>query len=77
MSHECALKLTDLWKTGLLFYLNYKFDLIGASILALAKSMYYYYKQYFLTFADFQISYPLTVVHRKYLGTYTDLFEFR
>ena len=41
MSHECALKLTDLWKTSLLFYLKYKFELIGASLLALAKSIYY------------------------------------
>ena len=40
MSHECALKLTDLWKTTLLLYLNYKFELIGASLLALAKSIY-------------------------------------
>ena len=42
MSHKCALKLTDLWKTILLFYLNYKFELIGASLLALAKSIYYH-----------------------------------
>ena len=41
MSHKCALKLTDLWKTILLFYLNYKFELIGASLLALATSIYY------------------------------------
>ena len=41
MSHECALKLTDLWKTSLLFYLNYEFELIGASLLALAKSINY------------------------------------
>ena len=40
-SHECALKLTDLRNTSLLFDLNYKFDLIGASLLALAKSKYY------------------------------------
>ena len=40
-SHECALKLTDLWNTSLLFDLNYKFELIGASLLALAKSIYY------------------------------------
>ena len=39
-SHECALKLTDLWNTSLLFDLNYKFELIGASLLALAKSIY-------------------------------------
>ena len=38
MSHKCALKLTDLWKTILLFNLNDKFELIGASLLALAKS---------------------------------------
>ena len=36
-SHECALKLTDLWNTRLLFDLNFKFELIGASLLALAK----------------------------------------
>ena len=36
------LKLTDLWNTSLLFDLNYKFELIGASLLALAKSIYYY-----------------------------------
>ena len=29
-SHECALKLTDLWNTSLLFDLNYKFELIWA-----------------------------------------------
>ena len=40
-SHECALKLTDLWNTSLLFDLNYEFELIGASLLALAKSLYY------------------------------------
>ena len=40
MSHKCALKLTDLWKAISLFYLNYKFELIGASLLALAKSIY-------------------------------------
>ena len=39
-SHECALKLTDLWNTSLqLFDLNYKFELVGASLLALAKSI--------------------------------------
>ena len=43
-SHECALKLTDLWNTSLqLFDLNYKFELVGASLLALAKSIYYYF----------------------------------
>ena len=36
-SHECALKLTDLWITSLLF-VNL---LMGASLLALAKSIYY------------------------------------
>ena len=40
-SHECALKLTDLWNTSLqLFDLNDKFELVGASLLALAKSIY-------------------------------------
>ena len=39
-THECALKLTDLRNTSLLFDLNYKFELIGASLLALAKSIY-------------------------------------
>ena len=33
--------LTDLWNTSLLFDLNYKFELIGASLLALAKPIYY------------------------------------
>ena len=42
-SHECALKLTDLWNTSLLFDSNYKFELIGASLLPLAKSIYYLY----------------------------------
>ena len=43
-SHECDLKLTDLWNTSLqLFDLNYKFELVGASLLALAKSIYYYF----------------------------------
>ena len=36
-SHECALKLTDLWITSLLF-VNL---LMGASLLALVKSIYY------------------------------------
>ena len=40
-SLECAQKLTDLWNTSLLFDLNDKFELIGASLLALAKSIYY------------------------------------
>ena len=41
-AHECALKLTDLWNTiaSLLFDLNHKFELIGALLLALAKSIY-------------------------------------
>ena len=41
MNVLCALKLTELWNTSLLFDLNYKFELIGASLLALAKSIYY------------------------------------
>ena len=41
-SHECALKLNDLWIKSLLFDLNYKFIKIGASLLALAKSIYYF-----------------------------------
>ena len=43
-SRECALKLTDLWNTiaSLLFDLNHKFELIGALLLALAKSIYYF-----------------------------------
>ena len=36
------LKLNDLWIKSLLFDLNYKFIKIGASLLALAKSIYYY-----------------------------------
>ena len=42
-SHQCALKLTDLWNTFIslqLFDLNYKFKLVGASLLALAKYIY-------------------------------------
>ena len=39
-SHECAHKLTDLWITSLLFDLKYNL-LMGASLLALAKSIYY------------------------------------
>ena len=31
-----------MWNTSLLFDLNYKFELIGASLLALAKSIYYF-----------------------------------
>ena len=38
-SHECALKLNDLWITSLLFDLKYNL-LMGASLLALAKSIY-------------------------------------
>ena len=34
-------KRNELWNTSLLFDLNYKFELIGASLLALAKSIYY------------------------------------
>ena len=34
--------------TSLLFDLNYKFDLIGASLLALAKSIYYIFCMLFL-----------------------------
>ena len=42
MSHECALKLTALWNISLqLFDLNYKFEVVGASLWALAKSIYY------------------------------------
>ena len=37
-SHECALKLTELWNTSLLMNLNYNL-LMGASLLALAKSI--------------------------------------
>ena len=37
-----ALKLNDLWIERLLFDLNYKFIKIGASLLALAKSIYYF-----------------------------------
>ena len=36
----CVLKLTELWNTSLLFDLNYKY-IMGASLLALAKSIYY------------------------------------
>ena len=39
-SHECALKLTDLLITSLLFDIKYNL-LMGASLLALAKSIYY------------------------------------
>ena len=37
-----GLKLNDLWIERLLFDLNYKFIKIGASLLALAKSIYYW-----------------------------------
>ena len=33
-------RLTELWNTSLLFDLSHKFELIGASLLALAKSIY-------------------------------------
>ena len=39
MNVLCALKLTELWNTSLLFDLNYKY-IMGASLLALAKSIY-------------------------------------
>ena len=35
------IKLTELWNTSLLFDLNPKFELMGASLLALAKFIYY------------------------------------
>ena len=43
-SHKCAPKLSELWNsnTSLLFNLNYKF-INGASLLALAESIYIYY----------------------------------
>ena len=41
MALKCDRRLTDLWNTSLLFDLKYKFELIGASLLALAKSLYY------------------------------------
>ena len=40
MNVLCALKLTELWNTSLLFDLNYKF-INGSLALALAKSIYY------------------------------------
>ena len=40
MNVLCALKLTELWNTSLLFDLNYK-CINGASLLALAKSICY------------------------------------
>ena len=40
MNVLCALKLSELWNTSLLFDLNYKY-INGASLLALAKSIYY------------------------------------
>ena len=39
MNVLCALKLTELWNGSLLFDLNYKY-IMGASLLALAKSIY-------------------------------------
>ena len=39
--HECALKLTEFWNASLLFDLIINL-LMGASILALAKSIYYF-----------------------------------
>ena len=39
-SHEFPLKLTDLWITSVLFDLSINL-LMGASLLALAKSIYY------------------------------------
>ena len=42
MNVLCALKLTELWNTSLLFDSNYNLNtLMGASLLALAKSKYY------------------------------------
>ena len=41
MNVLCALKLTELWNTSLLFDLNYKY-IMGASLLAQAKSIYYF-----------------------------------
>ena len=42
MNVLCALKLTELWNTSLLLDLNYNLNiLMGASLLALAKSIYY------------------------------------
>ena len=41
MNVLCALKLNELWNTSLLFDLNYKY-IMGASLLALAKSIYYF-----------------------------------
>ena len=39
MNVLCALKLTEMWSTSLLFDLNSKY-IMGASLLALAKSIY-------------------------------------
>ena len=44
LSLSFPLKLTDLWITSLLFDLNYNL-LMGASLLALAKSIYYIYNE--------------------------------
>ena len=42
MNVLCDLKLTELWNTSLLLDLNYNLNiLMGASLLALAKSIYY------------------------------------
>ena len=42
MNVLCALKLTELWNTSLLFYSNYNLNiLMRASLLSLAKSIYY------------------------------------
>ena len=46
MNVLCPLKLTELWNTSLLFDLNYKY-IVGASLLALVKSIYYYYYYYY------------------------------
>ena len=41
MNVLCALKLTELWNTNLLLDLKYKYILMTASLLGLAKSIYY------------------------------------
>ena len=46
MNVLCALKLTELRNTSLLFDLNYKY-IMRASLLALAKSIYYQYYYYY------------------------------
>ena len=45
MNVLCALKLTELWNTSLLFDLNYKF-INGSLAFSLAKSIYYYCYQH-------------------------------